>query len=182
MSHWRRSRCGSARRLRGLISSTSRSTTRDSGRHRPSVDAKSPMHSAKITERAKYAENLGRHDHSENLFTKFQAIGSAPRPLLGPPKGYFRICEQRIRLVWLGFSAGENFLSSLSSLNSCEFGRKGTPSSNLHRKLLNRYYLLAVGGVSCEPLSATNSLLTGKNTGNFCGFGLRFRVADPRSY
>jgi hypothetical protein len=31
-----------------------------------------------------------------------------------------------------------------------------------------------VGGVSCEPLSEANSLLTGKNTGNFIKSGMRF--------
>ena len=64
---------------------------------------------------------------------------------MGAPKGHCRICVQRTQAVWLGFIGGENFLSSLSKLNSCEFGRKGTTSSHSYRKLLNREDLLAEG-------------------------------------
>ena len=64
---------------------------------------------------------------------------------MGAPKGHCRICEQRTQAVWLGFIAGENFLSSLSKLNSCEFGRKGATDSHLYRKLLLIDYLLAEG-------------------------------------
>jgi hypothetical protein len=38
---------------------------------------------------------------------------------------------------------------------------------------------MAVGGVWSELVSGVNSLLTGKNTGNFCNFGAKFLALLP---
>jgi len=59
------------------------------------------------------------------------------RELIRQAKRDCGICEQRIRSIRLGRWTGENSLSSLSKLNSREFGRKGTTSSHLYRKFLN---------------------------------------------
>ena len=106
-----------------------RNTSRTQSLSRSQIGLDDNRHTHLLSERTEgiFSLDIPSHrTHQTRVFVRAQAS----------PKGHYGICEQRIRTILTSNFGRRIFLSSLSEANSCEFARKGTKSSHLHRKLL----------------------------------------------